>query len=178
MSRRVAVGLAVVLIAAGAAAVVAGIVAAGRREPAKVSWDGHTFAVKRRDLVSAEAIDFVRPDGSVATSIAGSTDLVCDPPRLFLVNVDDDSELEVVFTTCDEPGFVDHRGRGELAVMELSERRAAELAPLHSFWFRQVRDGGWMLVGSGMVGVLIGAAAMLLVVLRRRRSGPVLGQAQ
>jgi hypothetical protein len=169
MIRRVALGLSIALLGAGAVAVVAGMIAAGRRDPAQVAWADHVFAVKRRDRGSVEAIDFVGPDGSIAASFAGSTDLICDPPRLALIDIDSDAELEVVFTTCDEPGFVDHRGRGQLEVVELSERQAAELAPLRSFWFRQVGDGGWTLVCGGIASALAGAAALLLM-LRRRGS--------
>jgi hypothetical protein len=169
MSRRIALGLSSALLGAGAIAVAAGIIAAGRREPAQVAWADHVFAVKRRDGGSFEEIDFVRPDGRVAASFAGSTDLVCDPPRLALVDMDAADELEVFFTICDEPGFVDHRGRGQLEVVELSEQQAAELAPRRSFWFRQVRDGGWTLVCGGIVGALAGAMALLLLLRRGSR---------
>jgi hypothetical protein len=169
MNRRIAWGLSIALLGAGAVAVVAGIIAMGRCEPAQVAWGEHVFAVQRRDQGSVETIELVRPDGSIAAGFAGSTDLVCDGPRLFLIDVDADDELEVAFTTCDEPGFVDHNGRGQLEVVELSEQQAAELAPLHSFWSRQVRDGGWTLMGVGIASVLAGATALLLT-LRRRRS--------
>lgn len=167
MSRRNAFGIAIALLGASALAVAAGVVAAGRREPAQVAWDEHVFAVKRRDGGSYEEIELVRPDGSIAASFAGSTDLVCDPPRLALLDVDADHELELFFTTCDEPGFVDHRGRGRLEVVELSEQQAAELASLHSFWFHQVRAGGSMLAGAGVAAALAGAIALLLLVRRR-----------
>jgi hypothetical protein len=166
MSRRMTWGL--VLLGAGAVAVAAGLVAAGRREPAQVTWDDHVFAVTRHDRGSYDEIELVRPDGSVATSFAGSTDLVCDPPRLAMIDIDDDGELELFFTTCDEPGYVDHRGRGELAVVELSEQQGAELAPLRSFWFQQVRSGGWLLLCAGIASALAGIVALLRVLLQRR----------
>ncbi len=171
MSQRSALGLSLALLGAGAVAVAAGVIAARRNNPAQVAWGDHVFAVQRRDGGSYDEIELVRPDGSVAAAFVGSTDLVCDAPRLFLLDIDDDSELEVAFTTCDEPGFVDHRGRGQLEVVELSEQQAAELAPLHSFWFREIRDGGWTLVGGGIAGALAGAVALLFT-LRRRGSSP------
>ena len=170
MSQRIILGLSTALLGASAVAMAAGIMAAGRLDPAQVAWAEHVFAVERRDQGSVEVIELVRPDGSVAAAFAGSTDLVCDGPRLFLIDIDDDGELEVAFTTCDEPGFVDHRGHGQLEVVELSEQQAAELAPLNSLWFRQVRDGGWTLVCGGIMGVLAGATALLLIRLRRRGS--------
>jgi hypothetical protein len=82
------------LLGAGAVAVIAGIIAAGRREPAQVAWGEHVFAVKRSDQGSFDEIEFVRPDGSIAAAFAGSTDLVCDGPRLFLIDVDaDDADV-------------------------------------------------------------------------------------
>jgi hypothetical protein len=163
--------LPIALLGAGAVAVIAGIIAAGRRDPAQVAWGEHVFAVKRSDQGSFDEIEFVRPDGSIAAAFAGSTDLVCDGPRLFLIDMDDDDELEVFFTTCDEPGFVDHHGRGQLEVVELSEQQAAELAPLRSLWFHQVRDGGWALICGGIVGALVGAIALLLMLRRRGSRG-------
>jgi hypothetical protein len=156
------------LLGAGAVAVAAGIVAAGRLEPAQVAWGEHVFVVQRRDEGSAETIELVRPDGSIAAAFAGSTDLVCDGPRLFLIDVDADDEIEVFFTTCDEPGFVDHRGRGQLEVVELSEQQTAELAPLHSFWFHEVRGGGLTLICGGIAIALAGAVALVRTLLRGR----------
>lgn len=166
MRRGVTWGLA--LLVAGAVAVAAGITAAGRREPAEATWAGHVFAIERHDRGSYDEIELVRADGSVAASFAGSTDLVCDPPRLALIDIDDDDDLELFFTTCDEPGYVDHRGRGQLAVVELSEQQAAELAPLRSFWFHQVESGGWLLSCAGIASALAGATALLRRLLRRR----------
>lgn len=170
MNRRNAFGISIALLGAGAVAVAAGLVAAERREPAQVAWAEHVFAVLRRDGGSYEEIELVRSDGSIAASFAGSTDLVCDPPSLTLLDLDADDELELFFTTCDEPGFVDHRGRGRLEVVKLSEQQAAELAPLHSFWYQQVRAGGWMLVGLGIAAALAGVIVLLRLLLRRRDS--------
>jgi hypothetical protein len=165
MNRRTTWGLA--LLGAGAVLVATGLTAAARRESAQVTWDEHVFAVKRHDRGSYDEIELVRPDGSVAASFAGSTDLLCDPPRLALIDLDDDRELELYFTTCDEPGYVDHRGRGLLAVVELSEQQGAELAQ-RSAWLHQVQNGGWFLVCSGLALALAGATALLMSLLRRR----------
>jgi hypothetical protein len=51
MSRRIAWGLSIALLGAGAVTVTAGIVAAGRHEPAQGAWGEHMFVVKRRDQV-------------------------------------------------------------------------------------------------------------------------------
>jgi hypothetical protein len=170
MSRRNPLALSLALLGAGAIAVAAGAIASGRREPAQVTWGDHVFTVKRHDEGSYETIELVRADGSIAAEFAGSTDLVCDAPALFLIDIDDDAELELAFTTCDEPGFVDHRGRGRLDVVELSEQEAAELAPLRSFWFHQIRTDGLTLVGGGIASALAGATALLLGLRRRARA--------
>ncbi|WP_245814426.1 hypothetical protein [Cystobacter ferrugineus] len=128
--------------------------------------------MKRRDLGQAMAIDFLRrDDGNVAESIAGRTDLVCEPPHLMLLDRDGDGEAEVYFTTCDESGFVVHRGGGQLMVEQLGEPEAARLRVLHSFWFRQLRDGGWPLLLLGGSSALLGAVGLGLAALSSRFVG-------
>jgi hypothetical protein len=162
-----------VVLGAGALAVVLGLVANSRRDPDTVTWGKAAFLVKRRDLGQAVAIDFLRRgDGVVAESIAGRTDLVCEPPHLMLIDLDGDGETEVYFTTCDESGFVAYRGGEQLEAVQLSEFEVAQLRVLHSFWFRQLQDGGWNLLLWGLLGALLGAVGLGTTVLFSRFGKP------
>jgi hypothetical protein len=161
MIRRWAFAVFGAAILAGALALLMGLVASSRLDPGTVSWGDAAFRVHRRALAQVVAFDFVRlGDGAVAATVAGSTDLVCEPPRLMVLDVDEDEEPEVYFTTCDESGFVDHRGSGTLAVVELGEQEATQLKAADSFWFRAIQGGGWSLLVPGALGVLLGGMGL------------------
>jgi hypothetical protein len=142
---------------AGALAVAMGLIASSRRDPDALKWGNAAFWVKRRELPQVVAFDFVRrSDGVVVATVAGSTDLVCEPPHLMVLNIDQDQEPEVYFTTCDESGFIDHQGVGNLVVVELDEQEAARLKVTDSFWFHEIQNGGWGLLSLGALGVVMG----------------------
>lgn len=143
-------------ILAGALALAMGLIASSRRDPDTVEWGKAAFWVKRRELAQVVAFDFVRRgDGAVVATVAGSTDLICEPPHLMVLNVDQDQEPEVYFTTCDESGFVDYQDAGDLVVVELGEQEAAQLKATDSFWFHEVQNGGWDLLFWGGLGVVM-----------------------
>ncbi|ADO67830.1 hypothetical protein [Stigmatella aurantiaca] len=148
-----------------------GLVANSRRDPGAVAWGSAELLVKRRELPQVVAVDFVRrSDGAVGATVAGSTDLVCEPPHLMVLNIDEDDEPEVYFTTCDESGFVDYRGAGQLVAVELSEQEAAQLRATDSFWFREVQSGGWHLLSVGTRCIVLGFAGLGATVLFSRRT--------
>ncbi|MET0402209.1 MAG: hypothetical protein ABW123_07375 [Cystobacter sp.] len=168
MNRRLMMSVSAVFLCTGVLALVMGLVANSRRDSETVTWGQDSFLVKRSDLGQAMAIDFLRYDGEVAASIAGRTDLLCEPPHLLLIDLDGDGELEVFFTTCDESGVISHQGRGQLGTGQLGEQEASQLPVLRSFWFHQLREGGWTLLVLGMTGILLGSSGLGLTALFSR----------
>ena len=78
--RSATAGIAAVLLLVGGVLLIAGWTARASLNPDTVELSGVSYQVSRRVEPEAVVFDLIRPDGSVAVSISGSTDTLCAPP--------------------------------------------------------------------------------------------------
>lgn len=164
-----------VLPEVGAASIVIGVMARARLNPTSVDWGGVPYDVIRRQENEAVVFDVRAADGKIVESLAGSTDLACDPPYLMLIDIDDDGTLDLYHHHCGGHGYLRYRANGKrLEYVNLGQWDPADAPAVSSFWGREIAGGGLRLIAGGagltfvsLVALLV--ATMMLRPLRRRK---------
>jgi hypothetical protein len=154
------------LLLSGSALLAVGWEAHGRLNPGSVEVPGTTFRVVRRVEPQAVVFDLLYRDGSVATSISGSTDTLCDPPYLVVVDVDQDGVRDVLYRHCSGHGYVAWRNGGWVDV-DLGQFDTDDLPAATSLWVSEIRAGGWHLLALGTILVLAGLAFIAVLLSSR-----------
>lgn len=152
------------LALAGALAVWGGCVARGRWEPSSVEWDGDRYEVVRREVAQGIDFELVR-GGRVVETLGGSTDTLCDPPFIYVVDVDQDGRRDVYHHHCGGHGFLRHVPRTrQLEYVNLGSVEREDAPGLDSYWAGEVRARGLRLTVLGamaLVAAAIGAGVSL-----------------
>jgi hypothetical protein len=168
------VAAAVLLALSGGALLVLGLKARRSLNPSAVEASGTTFRVVRRVEPRAVVFDLIHPDGSVAISISGSTDTLCDPPYLMLLDADHDGAQDVYYRHCGGHGYVTWRNGGWVDV-DLGQYDADDMPASASSRAREIHAGGWRLLALGATGALLGLAIVAVLLsagsLERRAPG-------
>ncbi|HWO19337.1 MAG TPA: hypothetical protein VNO30_11195 [Kofleriaceae bacterium] len=155
---------------AGVSAIWAGCTAYTHWEPEAVTWDGDRYEIVRRREGQAIVHDFVR-SGRVVESLAGSMDLLCDEPYIFLFDVDGDGRLDVYHRHCGGHGYLKHAAATRtLAYENLGSVEIDDAPALDSFWAEEIRRWhGLRLLTGGVLALLIGTLGALGSALSSRR---------
>jgi hypothetical protein len=151
--------VAVLLLLAGGVILIAGWTARASLNPDTVELSGVTFQILRRVEPEASVFDLTHPDGSVAISISGSTDTLCDPPYLMTIDVDENGSGDVYYRHCRGHGYVTNQN-GTPVDVDLGQYEMDDAPAASSFWTNEVQAGGLRLLTAGAV-VMLGGLAML-----------------
>ncbi len=152
-------GIVAVLLLAGGMLLIAGWTARARLNPDTVELSGVTFQVLRRVEPEAVVFDLARPDGSVAVSINGSTDTLCDPPYLMAMDVDQNGSGDVYYRHCSGHGYVTYQSGAPVDV-DLGQYEIDDAPAAASFWANEIQAEGLRLLTSGAVVMLVGLAML------------------
>lgn len=165
---RLLVTVSILVFAAGAGLFALGLQARSRLDPSSIEWDGTRFRIVRRSDAASQSFDLLRADGTVAASVAGSTDTMCDPPYLMVLDVDGDGTRDVYYHGCGGHGYLELQG-GMLKEVDLGQQDPADAPALRSLWAREIRAGGVRLIIAGVILGLAGLIGVLVFAPRRAR---------
>jgi hypothetical protein len=114
-------------------------------------WEGSSWRIVRTDASEAIHFEFIASTGAVELSLDGSTDTLCEPPWMVLLDVDGDGHDDVYFHHCGGHGYVSHGP--PLTFVSLGQFDPADAPALHTWWFQTVTEGGlpWLPVGAALL---------------------------
>lgn len=113
------------------------------------------YAITQRVEGEAQYFDLVR-NGTIAHTLAGSLDTLCDPPGVSRIDLDGDGAVDLYFRNCRGHGYLTMRG-DSLAYIDQGDGREPD-----GWWTRQVLAGGTRLIVIG-IGLCIGALIALAI---------------
>jgi hypothetical protein len=157
-----AVSLLVCLLIGGAA-IVFGLYARACLNPKEVHWFGEKFVITMREQDERITFELTRGDvGQASVMLTGSTDLLCDPPYLMLLDINGDGLRDLYFHHCGGHGFVSYQSDSNVLHYEdLGQFDPGDAPKAHEFWGREIQAGGVRMIGFGCSLVVIGILALL-----------------
>jgi hypothetical protein len=171
--RRILLIVSPFLIVVGAVAIIMGFVARSRLNPTSVKWGNAHYNVVRRTEGEAIVFDIRAPDGTVAESLFGTTDLLCDPPFLMFIDVDGDGVPDVYHHHCGGHGYLRYKAeRSALEYVNLGQWDPEDAPAVTSFWGEEITGGGFRLFGSGTGSVIAGFVGLAWLSWLIRARGP------
>ncbi len=151
MSRWLPFTFALALAVAGIVALTLGARACDAHAPTHFG----PYAITMRIEGEAQYFDLVR-DGTIAHTLAGSLDTLCDPPSVARFDVDGDGAADLYFRSCRGHGYLMMRGHS-LDYVDQGDGREPD-----GWWARQVLTGGMRLIVFG-IGLCIGALVVIAI---------------
>jgi hypothetical protein len=147
---------------------------AAHTNPQQVSWPGASYRIVRREIREGVVFDFYRGTSSrPEIVIGGSTDLGCDPPSLYVFDVDGDGIADVYMQACSGHEYLRYRSElDRLDEIDLGQLDSFSAPGLQTFWFAELMSGGERAVAIGGALFLFGAIGSLVSVRARRLPRP------
>jgi hypothetical protein len=170
--RKVVLIASLIVAAVGGVSIAMGIVARSRFNPISLEWDGVHYDVVRRQEGEAVVFDVRGADGKVIESLAGSTDLACDPPFLMLLDVDGNGTLDVYHHHCGGHGYLRyHTDKKSFEYVNLGQWDPDDAPAVSGFWGKAIAGGGLRLIteGAGLVFIALAGFLVSMMLLRLRR---------
>ena len=164
MPRQIALIVLALLTLTGAMVAYVGVTAYSRFEPDHVTWRGDELRVARRSEGQAMMHDFLRGT-TVVHTLAGSLDSLCDNPRIMLLDIDGDSQLDVYHHHCGGHGYLRYQPADRtLEHIELGSVEVSDAPVIASLWASEIRDWrGLRFIGGGLLLVVLGIIGLIIL---------------
>lgn len=132
--------------------------------PSHIQFKKDEFIIIKRD--SIQSIDFLfirKNDDQLILILSGTTDIMCDPPYLLYVDVDEDKVCDLYFHNCSGHGYVHYEPEtNTLKYVDLGQFDPEDAPVIQSFWSHEIQTKGLKLITCGFSLLIAGLITLFI----------------
>lgn len=140
-----------------------------RVEPSSYTVNDQTFTIKKVTEGESTCFLLLNPDGTVAdSSLCGSTDLFCSPPRIIRFDMNNDGLDDLYIHECGGHGYLTFDGTThKLVFIDLGQYDKSDIVARPAFLFEMLASGSTLFYA--LISAIASVCAFTVAIFLKKR---------